>query len=249
MTRTRRRLSASIYLLALPFASVADVASDRATQELRAICQELIDAVAPGNVGVWQKYLDDRLVRVDENGVMQTKAQMLKELTPLPPGLAGSMAIDSFKVELHGNVAVAAYEMQEHLDYHGQPLASRYRASDTWLHTPQGWRLISEQVAAILKDPPAIKLAREKLCEYEGSYSLTKDIQMTVKCAADGLSMERAGRPAARYLPEVADVFFAHGQPRSRRIFERDAQGGLVSLVDRREGEDIRWIKQRASPH
>jgi hypothetical protein len=50
--------------------------------------------------------------------------------------------------------------------------------------------------------------------------------------------------PPADYLPEVLDVFFAPGQPRTRRIFERTAQGEVVSFVDRREGEDIRWSRQ-----
>src|SRR5207344_1873307 len=115
----------------------------------------------------------DRLVHVDENGVVLTKAELLKELTPLPSGLAGNVAIDRFHAELHGNVAVAAYEMQESLNYHGQMLHSRFRSSDTWLKTSAGWRLIAQQVSAVLKDPPAIKLPQSQLCAYEGKYSLT----------------------------------------------------------------------------
>jgi hypothetical protein len=43
------------------------------------------------------------------------------------------------------------------------------------------------------------------------------------------------------YLPEVRDLFFAAGQPRSRRIFMRDTAGNVVGFGDRREGEDVRW--------
>jgi hypothetical protein len=66
-------------------------------------------------------------------------------------------------------------------------------------------------------------------------------------CAApkNGLIAERSGRPPATYLPEVRDVFFVAGQPRSRRIFNRDAAGAVVGFVDRREGEDVRWLKRR----
>jgi hypothetical protein len=59
------------------------------------------------------------------------------------------------------------------------------------------------------------------------------------------LIAERSGRPSATYLPEVRDVFFVAGQPRSRRIFIRDAAGTIVGFVDRREGEDVRWQKIR----
>lgn len=61
------------------------------------------------------------------------------------------------------------------------------------------------------------------------------------RCTAEGLLAERADRPPATYLPEVRDVFFVAGRPRSRRIFLRDAAGRVVALADRREGEDVRW--------
>jgi hypothetical protein len=101
--------------------------------------------------------------------------------------------------------------------------------------------LLAEQVAAVLKDPPSVKLTQQQLCEYSGSYSLTTEISTTIRCTQDGLTAERTDRPPAQYLAEVEDVFFVAGQPRTRRIFVRDAAGKVVGFVDRREGEDIRW--------
>lgn len=166
--------------------------------ELRRITQEMMDAVAPGHAEVWRRYLDERLVYVDENGATHDKAEVLRELTPLPPGLVGRIEVDVFRAEIHGDVAVVAFEVQEHLDYHGQPLRGRFR---------------------------------------------TAGIRATITCTDGGLLAERPGRPAVRYLPEVADVFFVAGQPRTRRIFLRDDRGQLIGFVDRREGEDVRWRK------
>jgi hypothetical protein len=168
---------------------------------------------------------------------------LLAELTPLPSGLVGRLEIDKFKVAVHDKVAVVAHEDQEYLEYHGQILRSRFRSADTWLQTPEGWRLIAQHTSAVLKDPPAITLTTEQLCAYDGTYSLTKDITATVRCAEGGLTVERTGRPTAKYVPEVLDVFFAAGQPRTRRIFLRDEQGKVTGFVDRREGEDVRWSK------
>jgi ketosteroid isomerase-like protein len=218
-------------------------APSAAETELRKIVQEMLDAVAPGDAEVWRRYLHDRVLRVDETGAVQTREDLLKEFSPLPPGLVGRMAVDTFKIETHGDVAVLAYETQEHLDYHGQILHSRFRISDTWLKTQQGWKLVAEQVAAVLKDPPAIKLSQQQLCEYSGSYTLTAQIKATIRCTPEGLTAERTGRPPAQYLAEVPDVFFVPGQPRTRRIFVRDARGKVVGFVDRREGEDIRWTR------
>ena len=141
---------------------------------------------------------------------------------------------------------MTAGEVQEYLDYHGQNLRTRFRFVDTWLRTPDGWLLLARHTAAVLKDPPAMSLSSADLCAYAGVYELTPEIVTTIGCSKDGLTSERAGRPVTTYFPELRDVFFAAGQPRSRRIFLRNAAGNIVAFVDRREGEDIRWNRRDA---
>jgi len=216
--------------------------------ELKGLTQELLDAVAPGRVEVWERILDEELVHVDENGVVRDKTALLAEVRPLPAGLVGTIEVDRFQAEVHGDTAIAAVEVQERLDYHGQPLRTRFRSVDTWRRTPEGWRLVAQHVAAVLADPPAVELTREELCSYAGVYRLTPEITTVVRCTDSGLASERAGRPPATYRPEVRDVFFAPGQPRSRRIFTRDATGRVNGFVDRREGEDVRWTRTADLP-
>jgi uncharacterized protein DUF4440 len=233
------------FVLAFATLGVAQAAEPSAAEaELRRITQEMLDAIAPGKAEVWRRYLHERVILVDENGTVRTKAEMLKEFAPLPPGLVGNLEIAAFKIETFGDVAVLAYEAQEHLDYHGQILQGRYRINDTWLKTGETWQLLAEQVAAVLKDPPSVKLTQQQLCEYNGSYALTADIVTKLQCTQDGFTAERSGRPATQYLAEVPDVFFVAGQPRTRRIFLRDSQGKVVGFVDRREGEDVRWMRK-----
>jgi ketosteroid isomerase-like protein len=241
---TFRILVASVLLALVPPHAHARPATATEEAELRRTTQELLDAIAPGHVEVWQRYLHERITHVDETDTVRNKAELLGTLQPLPRGLVGSIAIDSFKAEVEGDVAFVTHEDQERLDYFGQPLHSRFRSTDTWLRTADGWRLFGEHTTAVLKDPPSTALTQKQLCEYNGSYSLTADIVANVRCAQDGLTVERTGRPAAKYLAETPDVFFAPGQPRTRRIFVRDAAGRIVGFVDRREGEDVRWTKQ-----
>jgi hypothetical protein len=181
------------------------------------------------------------MVHLDENGVVRSKAELLAEMAPLPPGLVGPIEVDRFRVERHGEVAVVAVEVQEHLDYHGQTLRSRFRMLDTWRRTDAGWRLIGQHVAAVLRDPPAIVLTREELCAYEGTYELTTELRTTIRCTDDALISERTGRPPVTWRPELRDLFFAPGQPRTRRLFTRDTTGRVAAFLDRREGEDVRW--------
>jgi hypothetical protein len=240
----RSRLLILITLIFATFGVAHAAAQTSAEADLRRIVQEMLDAVAPGNGAVWQRYLHERVIHVDETGTVRTKNELLAQFTPLPPGLVGRIAIDRFKIETHGDIAVIAYEIQEHLDYHGQILRGRFRSNDTWLKTEQGWRLLAQQTTAVLKDPPSVKLTQQQLCEYSGSYSLTTEINTTIRCTPDGLTAQRSDRPPAQYLAEVEDVFFVAGQPRTRRIFVRDAAGKVVGFVDRREGEDVRWQRQ-----
>ncbi len=220
-------------------------ASSAVELELRQRTQELLDAVAPGRVDVWRRLLHERMIHVDENGTVRTKAQLLAELRPLPPGVDGTLQIASFHVQVHGDVAVATHEERETLMYFGQRLDSRFRTTDTWLRTGEGWRLIAAQVLAVPVDPPAIRLDARQLCVYEGVFGLTADVTTTVRCREGELVAERTGRPATIYRPETTDVFFSPGQPRTRRIFQRDASGAVTGFVDRREGHDIVWRKIR----
>lgn len=216
--------------------------------ELRRLTQENLDAIAPGHVEVWRRNLHDKVTHVDENGVVRNKTELLAEFSPLPKGLIGRLQVDKFKVTLDGNVAVATHEDLEHLEYHGQMLVSRWRSTDTWVKTAAGWKLIAEQTLAILENPPAIQLTAQQLCAYAGVYQLTPEITDTIQCTEGRLTGTRTGRPEVIYQPEVVDVFFAPGRPRTRRIFVRDDKGAITGFVDRREGIDLRWRKAAAKP-
>src|SRR5687768_8832519 len=93
--------------------------------ELKRITNELLAAIAPGDVAVWKKYAHDRLIYSTEANEVLTKAKLLEDLRPLPKGLVGHLEVGKdFKVELHGNVAVATNAADERLEYHGQSIKS-----------------------------------------------------------------------------------------------------------------------------
>jgi Domain of unknown function (DUF4440) len=212
-----------------------------AEAELRHDTQDLLDAIAPGNRAVWDRLLDSAAIQIDENDVVRDKSQILAGLEPLGPGLVGHLTIDEFRVVLHGNVAVATHEDREYLDYHGQVIRSRFRTTDTWLREGTDWRQVASQVLAVQQDPPSIRLDNATLCTYSGRYAMTTTIVATLRCSGDSLIMERPGRANRTFLPETRDVFFAPGEPRTRRIFQYDAEGHITGFVDRREARDIAW--------
>ena len=143
------------------FPGHADDKSEQPTAvaaELRRSTQSLLDAIAPADVSVWDRLLDEKAIQVDENDVVRNKAQMLAALKPLGPGLAGHLTIDDFRVVESGETAIVTHEDDEYLDYHGQIVKSRFRMTDTWIHSSSGWKQLASQVLAVLQDPPAGKL-------------------------------------------------------------------------------------------
>jgi hypothetical protein len=235
--------AAPCLLLVATASTAASPAHTHDQQTLRAYTQQLLDAVAPGEKTPWKKLLAPTFLRMDEEGKVETKSQLLQELQPLPKGLSGRLHVDTFRVSFDRDLAIVAHEDQEELDYHGQMLRSRFRSFDTWRRTSAGWRLVGQHAAVVLKDPPAIAVSWTDKCEYGGTFRLAPSIELTINCEPTGLLASRNGRPDVHYRMEVPDVFFAPGQSRTRRIFQRRSDGKIAGFVDRREGEDIRWTK------
>ncbi len=237
-------MKTSLLLGALTLASASALAQNNdVARVLQQQTQELLNAVSSGDARVWDRYLDANVIYLAEDGTRKTKAALLKEITPLPTGISGSISVTAFEVRLHGDTAVTTHNDLESEDYFGHPLKAEYRTTDTWIRTPQGWKLVASQVHAQLIDPPALQLPSARLDEYSGVYRLNADIGYTIRKEGNRLIGERSGRPAQTLSVEAADVMFVAGQPRSRKIFLRGADGRITGFVDRREGRDIPWTR------
>jgi len=231
--------------VALTIAAPAAAAPDPALAvQLQAKTQALADAVAVGNKAVWDAALDAGALFVDENHKVLTKAQLLASLTPLPDGLSGQIRVANYQLNHDGDVAIATYIDDESLDYHGQLVRTKYRVTDTWMLKGKEWKIVASQTGAMLDDPAPVTLGDAVLRQYAGQYELTYDIHYRIDVANGKMVGQRQGSPKLVELKaEVQDVFFTPGEPRSRKIFQRDASGAVTGFVDRREGHDIVWKK------
>ena len=229
-----------------PVASTDPAAGGNLDRVLRAQTQEMLDAVAAGDTKVWDRYLDPQMIYLSEAGEVETKAQLLDELKPLPPGITGHIAISRFEVRPFGNTAVVLHVDEETENYFGHEIHARYMNTATWRRGGDGWKLIAQQVIATPIDPPAIALPAAQLDDYAGNYRLTDEIHYAIRRDGDHLVGERTGRPPQALKVEARDVLFVPGQPRSRKIFLRDGAGKVTRFADRREARDVVW--QRRDP-
>jgi hypothetical protein len=217
-------------------------ADDRA--QIVAQMQEMSDAIALGDAAVWDKYLDADVIYAEEDDSYKGKADVLKETRPLPKGLSGEIKIDLLSYHEDGDVAVALFRQNETEHYFGQTITAKYLTNTTWKKRADGWKMIAAQVLAEKTDPPAIALSASQLSQYAGTYKL-KDSEATYALTLENgvLVGTRSGRKPAAWNAEASDVFFIAGDPRIRKIFQRDGSGKITGFVERRESWDIVWVK------
>jgi len=206
--------------------------------------QEMADALAPGNAAVWDKYLDPNVILAEEDDTYKGKADMLKEIAPLPKGLSGRIRVELLSYHEDDGVAVALFRQNETEHYFGQTIYAKYLTSTTWRKRADGWKLIAAQMLAETIDPPAITLPVRQLAQYVGRYKL-KDSAATysLNLVEAQLIGTRDGRNSAVWNVEASDVFFLSGDPRIRKIFQRDASGKIIGFIERRESWDVVWLK------
>ena len=229
--------------------AVADKNADKNVELLRAKDQALLDAIAPGDRKVWDQALAADAVYVDENGTVIERAEFLKQLDPLPAGTSGTIKIASYSAHVAGDLATVIHTDDEEENYHGQILHARYLTTETWrLQEGDGeWKLHLVHAYAVLHDPPAISLPADDMRQYAGRYTAGTDLVFVIQWDGKQLMGGRQGGAMKPLQVEVRDVLFAPGQPRIRKIVQRDEKGEITGFVDRRESWDLVW-KVEAGP-
>jgi ketosteroid isomerase-like protein len=201
--------------------------------------QEFSDASASGDAAVLARYLDDRVIFMNESGEMATKKDILESAVPSPPGTSNTLTQTDWKLEMHGSVAVTSFTDVSTQSFHGQTLHASYRSTEVWLEREGAWRMVSSQTMAVPEDPPAVSLSSRILDEYVGTYTAGPDFTYTIARSGNELTGAVGTAKGTVLKAELVDVLFAPGQPRGRKIFQRDAAGKVIGFVSRREGHDL----------
>jgi Uncharacterized protein conserved in bacteria with a cystatin-like fold len=204
--------------------------------------QALMNAVTAGDPKVWDAALAPDAIYLDEAGEINSRADLLKQIQPLPQGVSGSIKVSDYKVTLHGDTATVFHADNEEENYHGQQLHARYLTTETWQKTNGEWKLLMAHVYAVPTEPPTLKLNSQELDAYVGRYT-AGDLVYIITRDGDHLFGGREGKAASALHVELHDVLFASSQLRIRKIFQRDSEGMVTGFVDRREGVDVVWKK------
>ena len=209
---------------------------------VRRLSQAFSDASAAGDAKALARLLDERVLFMNEGGDLPTKKDIVDSAQPPAPGTSSVLQQKDLKVEMHGNVAVTSFTDVATFRFNGQVHGAEFLSTEVWLKEGGAWKMISSQTMAAQHDPPAVALPAATLDEYVGTYR-AGDFTYRIERDGDGLRGLPSGAPPVALKAELRDVFFTPGQPRTRRIFQRDAQGRVTGFVSRREGLD--WVLTR----
>jgi len=108
-------------------------------QELIALNQELIDALARGDKSVVERIYADDFVRTSTQGETFTKAQLLASLKVPEPGVKIVYESKDIQVFDYGNAAVLVYLSIRHTDNKGEKSDFLYRVTDTFVKSDGRW--------------------------------------------------------------------------------------------------------------
>ena len=232
-------MSAGIVTLALLMAAPASTR----VEWFQTTEQSMMDAVAAGDKAAWERVLDETFVMTSEEGQVTTREALLKELRPLPPGLAGGIAVKELTVQEQPGFAVVRYLADEWETVFGQRLAVKYRATDTFRQVDSGWKMVASHVSVVTSDPPAQAVDTHAWPGLVGDYRLLPDGWTFHVVLRDGrLQGGRDPAKLKRLIPLTSDAFVVEGSL-GEWIFVGGEGGQASRILNLRKFAPLVWTR------
>jgi hypothetical protein len=206
-----------------------------------AAAQSLYDALTAGKAEVWERLLTADAIVLDEFGRRQTKAEVVKDIRPLPAGFSGKLEVRDAHVHVYGDTsAVLDCEAYEEETVFDQKLVVRYKFIFTFVRQGTDWKLAGLAGTTLPTEPPALDVPEARLGDYPGTYRWGPERVFIVSVTDGKLAHARkAGGPATALAPIGKDVFMEGGDERNLIIFRRGADGRVQELIERRKFNDL----------
>jgi hypothetical protein len=205
--------------------------------------QAMMDAVALGNAGTWDQATDPSYILTTEEGQVMTKAELLKQVRPLPPGLKGTIVVRDLTVQDAGETAIVRYIADETETVFGQRLTTKYRVTDVFRGSAGAWKIIASHTSVITADPPAQDVSTAGWPGLAGTYRLLPDGWTFQVVFRDGRLF--GGRDPAKlqpFVPMTPTAFVLSGSL-GEWLFVVDQSGRGTRIVNLRKFEPLVWTR------
>ena len=214
--------------------SIHAAESDRAIVERQS--REFSDASAAGDGKTLGRYVDDRVIFMNETGEIATR-QDLMQSTPPPAGTVNHLEQSDVRIEMHGDTAVTSFADNLTQRTNGAVRTASFVSTEVWQKHEGRWLMISSQTMTKPKELQAIALTGKELDDYVGTY-IANGATVKIERGEDALTSSTNGAAPTKLAMEARDVAFTPGQPRLRRVFIRDG-GRVTGFLSIRESGDV----------
>jgi len=228
------RAASALFVLSLSFAAAAYAKKPAVPDQawFQKNSQALFDALPSGNKAVWDKAFASDAVISDEDGNVQTKAELLKDFGPLPPGSSGSIQVENLKVlPLGPTAAVVNYLIDEQEEVQGQKLHTKYTTTDVYRSGLTGWKIVASHVTVVPRDMDPVAVDRTGWPLLVGEYKvgpLSKH-SYHVYLREGSLFGGVDEQSATALIPLSPLVYFQAGSIHTM-IFVPDGKGGIAEV-------------------
>lgn len=210
--------------------------------------QALCDALAPGNKAVWDKAYASDAVISDEDGKVETKAEVLKVMGPLPPGSSGDLKVIDLKVLPIGTVgAVVDYVIDEHEDVQGQQLHTRYTVTDVYRSQLTGWKIVASHVTVVPRDMDPVPVDKTGWPALVGEYRVGPQSKHSYHVyLREGALLGGADEQTATALIPLSPLVYFQAGSIHTMIFVPDGKGGIAELREVHKYNEV--VLKRVGP-
>jgi hypothetical protein len=242
-------------LLALVGAAAQDAgaktsvtASPQTLQWFQTAEQTLMDSIASGQKSVWERVMDPSCVVTSEEGQVMTRAQFLDQLSPLPQGLTGGIAVRDMTVQEFPAFAVVRYLADEWESVFSQKLTTQYRVTDTFRRDKHDWKMVASHSSVVTRDPPPQIVSNTGWPSFVGTYRLLPDGWIfTVELREGRLYGGRDPKKLRPFIPLTPDAFVLSGSLGEWLFISQP--GEATRIVTIRKFEPLVWTRVGPSVH
>lgn len=194
--------------------------------------QALFDALPSGNKAVWDKAFAGDAVISDEDGNVQTKAELLKGFGPLPPGSSGSIQVENLKVlPLGPTAAVVNYLIDEQEEVQGQKLHTKYTTTDVYRSQLGGWKIVASHVTVVPRDMDPVPVDKTGWPALVGEYRVGPQSKHSYHVyLREGSLFGGADEQSATALIPLSPLVYFQAGSIHTMIFVPDGKGGIAEV-------------------
>jgi hypothetical protein len=223
-------------------AKTSVAASPQTLQWFQTVEQTLMDSIASGDKSVWERIMDPSCVVTSEEGQVMTRQQFLDQLSPLPQGLTGGIAVRDMTVQEFQTFAVVRYLADEWESVFSQKLTTQYRVTDTFRRDSPDWKMVASHSSVVTRDPPPQIVSNTGWPSFVGTYRLLPDgWTFTVELRDGRLYGGRDPKKLRPFIPLTPDAFVLSGSL-GEWLFV-SPPGEAARIVTIRKFEPLVWTR------